>query len=51
MIYNYAKAMYQPMTSYEVNINSPEVIVTTAEASNVNGNVKGTIKRHNRRND
>ncbi len=28
------------MTSYEVNINSPEVIVTTAEASNVNGNVK-----------
>ncbi len=44
MIYNYTKAMYQPMTSYEVNINSPEVIVTTAEASNVNGNVKGTIK-------
>lgn len=44
MIYNYTKAMYQPMISYEVNINSPEVIVTTAEASNVNGNVKGTIK-------
>ena len=44
MIYNYTKAMYQPMTSYEININSPEVTVTTAEASNVNGNVKGTIK-------
>ena len=44
MIYNYTKAMYQPMTSYEVNVTSPEVTVQTAEASNVNGNVKGTIK-------
>ena len=44
MIYNYTKSLYQPMTSYEINVISPEVTVTTAEASNVNGNVKGTIK-------
>ena len=44
MIYNYTKSLYQPMTSYEINVTSPEVTVTTAEASNVNGNVKGTIK-------
>lgn len=44
MIYGYTKTLYKPMTSYEVNITSPEVTVQTAEASNVNGNVKGTIK-------
>lgn len=44
MIYNYTKALYKPMTSYEVNVTSPEVTVEKAEASNVNGNVKGTIK-------
>ena len=44
MIYNYTKALYQPMTSYEVNVKSLEVAVQTAEASSVNGNVKGTIK-------
>ena len=44
MIYGYTKSLYKPMTSYEVNITSPEVTVQTAEASNVNGNVKGTIK-------
>ncbi len=44
MIYAYTKSLYKPMTSYEVNITSPEVTVQVAEASNVNGNVKGTIK-------
>lgn len=44
MIYAYTKSLYKPMTSYEVNIISPEVTVQIAEASNVNGNVKGTIK-------
>lgn len=44
MIYGYTKSLYKPMTNYEVNITSPQVTVQTAEASNVNGNVKGTIK-------
>ncbi len=44
MIYGFTKSLYQPMTKFEVNITSPEVTVQTAEASNVNGNVKGTIK-------
>lgn len=44
MMYCYTKSLYQPMSSYEVNVTSPEVTVTTAEASTVNGNVKGTIK-------
>lgn len=44
MMYCYTKSLYQPMESYEISVTSPEVTVTTAEASNVNGNVKGTIK-------
>lgn len=44
MIYCYTKSLYQPMESYEIAVTSPEVTITTAEASNVNGNVKGTIR-------
>lgn len=44
MIDNYTKAMYQPMTSYEINVTSPEVTIETAEATHVNGTIKGTIK-------
>ena len=32
------------MEKYEVNIEAPQVTINVAEASNVNGNVKGTIK-------
>ena len=44
MIYLYTKSLYKPMEKYEVNIEAPQVKVNVAEASNVNGNVKGTIK-------
>ncbi len=44
MIYLYTKSLYQPMEKYEVNIEAPQVTINVAEASNVNGNVKGTIK-------
>lgn len=44
IIYSYTKSLYKPMTSYEVNVTGPEVTVEVAEASNVNGNVKGKIK-------
>ena len=44
MIYLYTKSLYKPMEKYEVNIEAPQVTVNVAEASNVNGNVKGTIK-------
>ena len=44
MIYFYTKSLYKPMTSYEINVTIPEVTISTAEASNVNGNVKGAIK-------
>lgn len=44
MIYLYTKSMYKPMTSYEINTTAPMVTVSTAEASNVNGNVKGIIR-------
>ena len=44
MIYLYTKSLYQPMEKYEVNIEAPKVTVNVAEVSNVNGNVKGTIK-------
>lgn len=44
MIYLYTKSLYKPMEKYEVNIETPQVTVNVAEATNVNGNVKGTIK-------
>ena len=44
MIYLYTKSLYKPMEKYEINIEAPQVTVNTAEASNINGNVKGTIK-------
>ena len=44
MIYLYTKSMYTPMTNCEINTTTPEITVSQAEASNVNGNVKGTIK-------
>ena len=44
MIYFYTKSLYQPMDSYEINITEPEVTVTLAEATTMNGNIKGTIK-------
>ena len=44
MIYLYTKSLYQPMEKYEVNIEAPQVTISVAEASNVNGNIKGTIK-------
>ena len=50
MIYLYTKSMYKPMEKYEVNVETLEVKVTTAEASNVNGNVTGTIKNNTEKN-
>lgn len=44
MIYLYTKSLYQPMENYEINVETPQITVDVAEASNVNGNVKGTIK-------
>ena len=46
MVYLYNKSLYKPMESYEVQVSSPEITVTLAEASNANGNVKGTIKNN-----
>ena len=46
MIYLYTKSMYKPMEKYEVNVETLEVKVSVAEASNVNGNVKGTVKNN-----
>ncbi|MGN1270099.1 MAG: FxLYD domain-containing protein [Clostridia bacterium] len=50
MIYLYTKSMYKPMEKYEVNVETLEVKVSTAEASNVNGNVIGTIKNNTQKN-
>ena len=47
MIYFYTKSLYQPMDSYEINVTEPEVTVTLAEATTMNGNIKGTIKNLN----
>lgn len=44
MIYFYTKSLYEPMDSYEINVTEPEVTVTLAEATTMNGNIKGTIK-------
>ena len=50
MIYLYTKSMYKPMESYEINIETLEVTVSVAEASNVNGNVSGIIKNNTEKN-
>ncbi len=50
MIYLYTKSMYKPMEKYEVNVETLEVKVSVAEASNVNGNVIGTIKNNTQKN-
>lgn len=50
MIYLYTKSMYKPMEKYEVNVETLEVKVSTAESSNVNGNVIGTIKNNTQKN-
>lgn len=46
MIYLYNKSLYKPMESKEVNVENTGMTVTIneAEASNVNGTVRGTIK-------
>lgn len=44
MIYLYTKSLYQPIENYEINIEKPQLTINTAEASNVNGYIKGTIK-------
>lgn len=44
MTYLYTKSLYKPMEKYEIDIETPLVTIDLAEASNVNGNVKGTIK-------
>ncbi len=46
MIYLYTKSLYTPMEKYEINTETPLITVNTAEASNMNGNVKGTIKNN-----
>ena len=46
MIYFYTKSLYQPIENYEILAENMEVTVTQAEASNVNGNVKGTVKNN-----
>lgn len=46
MVYFYNKSLYQPMASYEVQVKTPEVTVTLAEASNANGNIKGVIRNN-----
>lgn len=46
MIYFYTKSTYKPMEKYELNLTSPEVTITEAISSNVNGTVKGKIKNN-----
>lgn len=46
MVYFYTKSLYQPMTSYEIISQTPEITVSLAEASNTAGNVKGTVKNN-----
>ena len=43
MIYLYTKSLYKPINNCEINSKNVEVIIEKAEASNVNGNVKGKI--------
>lgn len=50
MIYLYTKSTYKPMEKYEVNVETLEVKVSTAEASNVNGSVIGTVKNNTEKN-
>ena len=46
MIYFYTKSLYRPIENYEILAENVEVTITQAEASNVNGNVKGTVKNN-----
>lgn len=46
MIYLYTKSMYSPIENYEISVEAPLITVNVAEASNVNGNVKGIIKNN-----
>ena len=46
MVYLYTKSLYQPMTSYEIVSQTPEITVTEAKASTASGNVKGTVKNN-----
>lgn len=46
MVYFYTKSLYQPMTSYEIMSQTPEITVSVAEASNTAGNIKGTVKNN-----
>lgn len=44
MIYLYTKSLYQPIENYEIQVNDAEVTVIETGVSNVNGNIRGTIK-------
>lgn len=44
IIYLYTKSLYQPMTNYEIMLQTPEITVSQATASTTSGNVKGTVK-------
>ena len=46
MIFFYTKSLYKPIENYEVLVTTPQITVTLAEASNVNGNLKGAIKNN-----
>lgn len=46
MVYFYTKSLYQPMTSYQIMTQTPEITVSEAKASHTSGNVKGTVKNN-----
>ncbi|MCI9177197.1 MAG: hypothetical protein HFJ28_01100 [Clostridia bacterium] len=46
MIYCYNKSLYKPMENYEIKVANPEITISLAESSAVDGNVKGTIKNN-----
>jgi len=44
MIYLYNKSLYDPIENYQIQVTDAEVTVLETEVSNVNGNIRGTIK-------
>lgn len=46
MIYGYTKSLYKTIENYEIQVNEPQVTITSAEASSANGTIKGTISNN-----
>jgi len=44
MIYLYNKSLYKPLENYTIQASNLQVTISQIEASNVNGNIKGTVK-------